>query len=138
MICEICEAVSDGAAGAHGERRTHAFEVHALHRLVHAAHDGRHVARDLAHRHRGLDAACDRGEPAREPQQVQRLALLANRIRRVDPRAVRIALLQCLRAVSRDAGRERTEARALVRRAFSVPSSFAAFFACRFSVFAVN
>ena len=91
--------VCGGRAGGRGEG-THALEVHALHRLVHALHDARHVARHLAHRDGGLHAARDRVDAAREAQEVQRLALLPDRVRGVYPRAVVVALLERLRARS--------------------------------------
>ena len=77
---------------------THPLQVHALHRLVHAAHDRRHVARHRAHRHRGLDPARNGVDAARQPEKIQRLALLADRIRGIDAGAVVIALLQRLNA----------------------------------------
>lgn len=71
-------------------------DVHAVHGLVHALHDGGHVACYLTHRHRGLDAATDGVDAAREPEQVERLALLPDGVLRVYARAVCVALLQCL------------------------------------------
>ena len=84
-----------GREGGRGE--THALEVHRLHRLIHTLHHARHVPRYLPHRHGRLYAACDGVEAAREAEEVERFALLADRIRGVDTRAVVVALLQCLR-----------------------------------------
>jgi len=75
---------------------THALEVHRLHCFVHALDDARHVPRYLPHRHGRLDAARDGVEAACEAEQVKRLALLADRIGSVDPRAIIVALLQRL------------------------------------------
>lgn len=76
--------------------RTHPFEVHALHRLVHATDDRRHVAGHRPHRHRRLNPACDGIYPARQSEEVQRFTLLPDRIRGVDASPVVVALLERL------------------------------------------
>jgi len=78
------------------EEKTHVLEVHHLHRLVHGLDDAPHVPSRLPHRHGRLDAAGDGVDAAGEAEQVERLALLADRIGSVDPRAVIVALLQRL------------------------------------------
>lgn len=82
---------------------THLLDVHAIHSLVHAPDDGSHVACHLAHRHRGLYAAADRVDAARQPQQVKSLALLSDGILGVDACAICVALLEGL--ISRSNGR---------------------------------
>jgi hypothetical protein len=73
--------------------RTYPFQVHALHRRVHAADHRRHVARDLTHGHRRLDTTGYGIDTAGKPEEVQRLAFLADRVRGVDAGAVGVALL---------------------------------------------
>jgi hypothetical protein len=77
--------------------KTYALEVHGLHGFVHALYDARHVTRHLSHRHGRLDSARYGVDAAREAEEVQRLALLPDRIRGVYSRAVVIALLERLR-----------------------------------------
>jgi len=79
-----------------GRGETHALEVHRLHGFVHAFYYARHVPRHLSHRHGRLDTARDRVDPACEAKEVQRLALLADRVGGVYPRAVGVALLERL------------------------------------------
>lgn len=79
---------------------THALEVHCLHRFVHAFYDARHVPRHLSHRHGRLDPARDGVDAAREAEEVQRFALLADRIGGVYPRPVVVALLERLHTTS--------------------------------------
>lgn len=75
---------------------THALEVHRLHRFVHPFHDACHVPRHLSHRHGRLDPARDGVDAAREAEEVQRFALLADRIGCVYARPVVFTLLECL------------------------------------------
>ena len=75
---------------------TYALEVHRLHGFVHAFYDARHIPRHLSHRHGRLDPARDGVEAAREAEEVQRFALLADRIGCVYPCAVVVTLLKCL------------------------------------------
>ena len=89
------ERVGEGLGGG----VTHTLEVHGFHRFVHAFDYARHVACHLAHRHGRLDAARYGVQAAREAQQVQRLALLADRVGGVYPCAVVVALLQRLRTL---------------------------------------
>ena len=75
---------------------THALEVHRLHRFVHAFYDARHVPRHLPHRHGRLDPARDGVDAAREAEEVQRFALLADRVGGVYPCPVVVTLLERL------------------------------------------
>jgi len=130
---------------------THALEVHRLHRFVHAFYDARHVPRHLSHRHGRLD-------PAREAEEVQRFALLADRVGGIYPYPVVVALLERLHTASPSVefllggytgekwGRRREKetrdgdgehAPSLVVP-FRNSHIFGAFFACRFSDIAVN
>lgn len=88
------ERVGEGLGGV-----THTLEVHGFHRFVHAFDYARHVACYLAHRYGRLDAASYGVQAAREAQQVQRLALLADCVGGVYPCAVVVALLQRLRTL---------------------------------------
>jgi hypothetical protein len=82
--------------GKEGGKGTHALEVHRFHRFVHAFDDARHVPCHLSHCRGRLDSACDGVDAACEAEQVQRFALFADRIGGVYPRAVVVALLECL------------------------------------------
>jgi len=75
---------------------THALEVHRLHRFVHAFYDARHVPRHLPHRHGRLDPARDGVDAACEAEEVQRFALLADRVGGVYPCPVVVTLLERL------------------------------------------
>ena len=53
-----------------GIKWTYAFEVHAVHCLVHPSNDGRHVACYLAHGHGRLDPTGDCVYAAGKPKKV--------------------------------------------------------------------
>ena len=122
--------------GWFGKLITHPLKVHALHRLVHSPHNGRHVASHLAHSHRRLDAACHSIYPAGQSEEVEGFALLADSIGGVDLGTLIVPLLKRLGMSARV--QCKSLLRTFFKRAFSVFSSFCAFFDCLVKAFAVN
>lgn len=79
------------------------FQIHALHRSIHALDHIRHAARHRPHRDGRLHARADGIQPRAQSQQVDLLILLADRILRVDLGDVGVALLDCLGVMERGA-----------------------------------
>jgi hypothetical protein len=78
------------------ETKTYPLQVHILHRLVHPFHNARHRPRDLLHRYSGLHSRSDSIDTRAEPEEVERLVLLADDVGCVNAGTFGVALLKSL------------------------------------------
>lgn len=78
------------------KQRTHPFEVHRLHSLIHTLHDARHIPSNLSHSDRCFDSACNSVDARGETKEVEIFRFLPDSVRGVYTSTVVVPLLKRL------------------------------------------